>query len=106
MPTLLLRDLDVINEVMVAKLSAFGQNEFFVNAEIDPLLIQSPFVQVGEQWKKTRSMLTPIFTPARVKQLCPIVKDTVAKLLDHIESNLEADLEAKKVSKFNVLQIP
>lgn len=83
---------------MVRKFSAFGQNEFFVNGQIDPLLIQSPFVQVGESWKKTRSMLTPIFTPGRIKQLYPIVNDTVEKLLVHIEKNLDKDLEAKNVS--------
>lgn len=98
-PTLLIRDLGVINDVLVRQLSAFEQNEFFVDEKKDPLLVQSPFVQIGEEWKKTRSMLTPIFTPGRVKQLYPIVEDTVEKLKEYIESNLNTDLEGKNVSR-------
>lgn len=97
-PTLLLRDLDVVHDVMVKQLPAFGQNDFFVNEEIDPLLSQSPFIQTGESWKKSRSMITPLFTPARIKQIFPVVKNVVEKLTEYIEDNIEMDLEAKDVS--------
>ena len=96
-PTVLVRDLDVVHDVMIKRFPDFGKNDFFVNGKIDPLLIQSPFVQTGEEWKKTRAMLTPIFTPARVKQLLPIVNETVAKLTAHIQANEGGDFDTKKV---------
>lgn len=83
---------------MIKKQAAFGQNEFFVNEKIDPLIIQSPFVKVGEDWKKTRAMLSPAFTPGRVRQMYPIVQETVVKLLAHIEEHSADDIEAKNVS--------
>lgn len=97
-PTLLLRDPAVVHEVLVSKYSAFAQNDFYVNEEIDPLLTQSPFVATGDKWKESRAMVSPIFTLSRVKQLFPIVSDTVTKLLDHIDQNIDSDVEAKTVS--------
>lgn len=98
-PTLLIRDLDVVREILLGKFHAFEQNEFFVNETIDPLLVQSPFLQLGDQWKNTRAMLSPIFTPSRVKQMFPIVmNDAVQKFIAHINDNIDTDMEAKNVS--------
>lgn len=97
-PSLLLRDPALVHEVLTTKFSAFAQNEFYVNEKIDPLMVQSPFVSTGDRWKESRAMVSPIFTLSRVKQLLPIVSDTVTKLLGHIDKNLDSDLEAKTVS--------
>lgn len=105
-PSLLIRDLDVVNEVLVKKCSDFGQNEFFVNEKIDPLLVQSPFIQTGDSWRKTRSMLTPIFTPSRVKQLFPLVQESTGKLIDHLEANVNSDFEAKTVRIIFQFSVP
>lgn len=104
-PTLLIRDLDVVHDVLIGKVSSFGQNEFFVNEKIDPLLAKSPFVQTGVQWKETRSMLTPIFTLARVKQLLPIVDESVRKLSSFIRAHSDTDLEAKNVGA-SIVRLP
>ena len=65
-PTVVLRDPDLIKDVLIKDFNSFHQNDMFVDEKADPLLANNPFVVTGERWKRSRNMLAPLFTASKV----------------------------------------
>lgn len=65
-PAILLRDLDLIKDVMTTSFSHFCNNDFVVNPELDPLISNNPFAAVGDNWKTARMNMAPLFTTSKV----------------------------------------
>lgn len=96
-PALLIRDLDVVNNVLVANYQSFDMNDFFVDEKADPLVSENPFLKWGHAWRESRSQVSGLFTMAKVRQSHPLVAGTCEKLLDYIEQNRAGDFDAKEV---------
>lgn len=96
-PSLLLRDLDLIHGVLSRHQASFELNDFFVNETLDPLVSKNPFLMVGEQWRQSRGMVSPMLTIAKVKAMFPTMKNTCDKLGLFVASHVEKEFEAKEV---------
>lgn len=96
-PAVLLRDLNLIHEVLVSKYHCFDQNDFIVNETRDSLMCENPFVATGEKWKERRSQVTPMFTSARVRQTSQVLQNNCEKLLNFVETHRGKDIEVKDV---------
>lgn len=68
-PAVLLRDPELIKDVMIKDWNSFHANDFPINPKHDPLSAINPFFNVGEAWKRGRSLLVPIFSAIRVKSI-------------------------------------
>lgn len=99
-PAILIRDLDLVKEVLVTKFNVFNKNDFSVNPIADPLLSVNPFLVPGEEWKKARSHLTPLFTATRNKTAIPFINQVAKNLLEYIEMGPES-----KTSEFEVKDV-
>uniref|UniRef100_A0A6B2E7K6 Putative cytochrome n=1 Tax=Phlebotomus kandelakii TaxID=1109342 RepID=A0A6B2E7K6_9DIPT len=104
-PAVLVRDLDVVRDVLVANFAHFHDNDFEIDTTLDPLLASNPFTARGAEWKKIRNQVSPIFTTAKVRACFGIMKEVGNSLLEYLDNspdvNLSDGVEIKSVmSKF------
>ncbi|KXJ72859.1 hypothetical protein RP20_CCG017104 [Aedes albopictus] len=97
-PSVLIRDPEMIKNVLVRDQSCFSANDFAFDEKLDPLLAHNPFMVEGERWKKSRQLLTPIFTGSKMKQLFPIMDEISGKFVDFIGRQCGREVEAKSIS--------
>lgn len=96
-PSLLLRDLDLIHGVLSRHQASFELNDFFVNETLDPLVSKNPFLQVGDQWRQSRGLISPMLTISKVKTMFPTMKNTCDKMGLYVATHVEKEFEAKEV---------
>lgn len=65
-PGIILRDPEIVKEVLLKSFGSFHANDIHVNEDIDPISARNPFFSRGERWKTSRSQLTPCFTSRQV----------------------------------------
>lgn len=65
-PAIVLKDDDLIKDVLVKDHASFASNDFFANEKFDPLLVLNPFLANGEEWRRGRSVLGSMLTASRV----------------------------------------
>lgn len=104
-PAILIRDLDLVKEVLVTKFNIFNKNDFSVNPTADPLLAVNPFLVPGEEWKKARTHLSPLFTSSRNKLAIPFINQVAKKLLEYIEMGPESITSEYEVKDVQNMQI-
>jgi cytochrome P450 len=79
-PTLLIRDVELVKNILVKDSQYFIDRTISVNEELDPLLSRSLFVIKGQRWRHLRTNLTPVFTSSKMKMMFYLV-DTCGKEL-------------------------
>lgn len=98
-PSIVVRDLELVKDILVGDFQAFNKNAFEVDESVDPLFAMNPFVQVGDKWKERRSALIPLFSASKIRTVFPIIKNVAENLLQHVTNTRKAspDFEAKEV---------
>ncbi|RZC42383.1 p450 domain containing protein, partial [Asbolus verrucosus] len=89
-PTLIIRDPEVIKDVIVKSFSNFRDNALYIDKETDPLFGRHPFILRGDEWKSTRVQLTPGFTSGKMKWIYPLLEDISEKFAKFIASQPKA----------------
>ncbi|XP_065088005.1 probable cytochrome P450 6g2 [Ochlerotatus camptorhynchus] len=97
-PSVMIRDPEMIKNVLVKDQACFSANDFAFDEKVDPLLAHNPFMVDGERWKKARQLLTPIFTGSKMKQLFPIMDQVSSTFVDFVGGQCGRELEAKTIS--------
>ncbi|XP_053684902.1 probable cytochrome P450 308a1 [Sabethes cyaneus] len=98
-PAIVVRDLELVKEVLVGNFQSYNKNLFEIDERIDPLLAANPFTQSGEQWKKTRSQVVPIFSASKIRTTLPVIENVAENFLDYVDRTRESnpDFEAKEI---------
>lgn len=65
-PAIVLRDADLIKDVLMKDFSSFQNNDFILSERFDPLLATNPFFSTDEVWKMSRKTILPAFSPNKV----------------------------------------
>lgn len=65
-PAIVLRDPELIKDVLIKDFMSFDKNDTFIDGKRDPLLKHNPFFLTGEEWKRSRNLLVPLFTASKV----------------------------------------
>lgn len=65
-PAILLRDPEIIEDVLVKNFSHFHDNDLDVKVEHDEIFGDNPFTSKGERWKTKRTQHLSSLTPAKV----------------------------------------
>lgn len=65
-PALLVRDVELVKDVLIKQFNNFHDNWITVDYSIDPVMAKNPFVMIGDEWKTVRTQLTPQYTGAKV----------------------------------------
>lgn len=64
-PYIVLRDVELIKDVLHKEFSKFHDNNFTANEE-DGILSKNPFFLRGQHWKAVRSILSSSFSSGKV----------------------------------------
>ncbi|XP_011866847.1 PREDICTED: cytochrome P450 9e2-like isoform X3 [Vollenhovia emeryi] len=98
-PSVLLRDPELIKDVMVKDFEHFQDHQIFVDESVEPLFGKNVFALRGNRWKEMRNTLSPSFTASKMKFMFDLVSkcshDFVNYLVDHPE--LCDTIETKEV---------
>ncbi|XP_011706859.1 PREDICTED: cytochrome P450 9e2-like [Wasmannia auropunctata] len=88
-PTLLVRDHELIKNMVVKDFEHFPDHRDFVNNDVDALFSKSLFFLRGNRWREMRNTLSPSFTASKMKFMFDLLSkcshDFVNYLVDHPE---------------------
>ncbi|XP_011869165.1 PREDICTED: cytochrome P450 9e2-like [Vollenhovia emeryi] len=88
-PTILIRDPELIKDVMVKDFEHFPDHLSFVDENINPLAGKNIFALRGDRWRDMRNTLSPCFTASKMKFMFELIskcsQDFVSYLVDHPE---------------------
>uniref|UniRef100_A0A182JVP2 Cytochrome P450 n=1 Tax=Anopheles christyi TaxID=43041 RepID=A0A182JVP2_9DIPT len=103
-PQLLVRDPELIKEVLSKSFHNFAANDFSdtVDEKSDPLLARNPFSLSGEKWKTRRAEITPGFTNNRIKAMAHLMDAVCDHMSDYLRNQAKSNngvaaLDAKEV---------
>ncbi|XP_050460258.1 cytochrome P450 9e2-like [Cataglyphis hispanica] len=98
-PAVLLRDPELIKNVMVKDFEIFHDHRSFVDESVDPLFSKNIFSLRGDRWREMRNTLSPSFTASKMKIMFNLVskcsREFVNYLVDHPE--MYAAIETKQI---------
>ncbi|XP_051165547.1 cytochrome P450 6B4-like [Leptopilina boulardi] len=102
-PLLLIRDPELVKNVLLTNFSSFSENPFKINClEKDELISLNPFFVNGEKWKQARAPLTNSFSSMKLKMMLSLVLNVGSKLSNYLhnqckDNNDKIDLNLKKL---------
>ncbi|XP_047356734.1 probable cytochrome P450 6a17 [Vespa velutina] len=79
-PVLMLRDPQLIKDILIKDFSSFPQRGIVITKKIDPLSENLVFLE-ALRWRPLRNKLTTVFTSVKLKEMFPLMKITT----DHLE---------------------
>ena len=89
-PSLLIRDLELVKNILVKESQYFVDRIISINEKLDPLFSRSVFVIKGEHWRYLITNLTPVYTSGKMKMMFYLV-DTCGKELADCLQKATAD---------------
>lgn len=63
---MVLRDLDIINDILTTNFNSFRNNDANVSKKYDPLSAINPFFIDDNDWREARKSLIPMFSQSKV----------------------------------------
>lgn len=98
-PNLLIRDLDLIKQLLVNDLDYFTDHPHLIWEETDPLWSQNLFFLKGKKWKQKRTTLSLLYTEIQIKSLFYLVQKKGQHLINYLLDKNEDStiLEMKEV---------
>jgi hypothetical protein len=89
-PSLLVRDLELVKNILVKDFQTFTDRIFSVEERFDPLFANIISIINGQLWRHLRTNLTPVFTSRKMKMMFCLV-DTCGKELAECLEKATAD---------------
>ena len=89
-PSLLIRDLELVKNILVKDFQTFREHVLSVDEKLDPLFGNNLAIVRGQLWRHLRTNLTPVFTSRKMKMMFCLV-DTCGKELAHCLEKVTAD---------------
>ncbi|XP_011869168.1 PREDICTED: cytochrome P450 9e2-like [Vollenhovia emeryi] len=88
-PTILIRDPELIKDVIVKDFDHFPDHLTFIDESVEPLFGKNVFALRGDRWREMRNTLSPSFTASKMKFMFDLISkcshDFVNYLVDHPE---------------------
>ncbi|CAM4580869.1 unnamed protein product [Leuciscus chuanchicus] len=87
-PIVIIADPDMLRQVMVKEFNKFPNR--MATRGITKPMSDSLIMLRDEQWKRVRSILTPTFSAAKMKEMVPLINTATETLLRNLKSNAES----------------
>jgi hypothetical protein len=84
-PSLLIRDLELVKNILVKDSQSFIEHMIIVNEDLDPLLGRGLFFLKGQIWRQVRTSITPVFTSGKMKMMFYLVDTCGKELADYLD---------------------
>lgn len=65
-PAILVRDPDLIKDMVATNFNSFHINDTNVSKRYDPLMAASPFFKENDEWRDARKTVSSLFSPSKV----------------------------------------
>nr|WDY85986.1 cytochrome P450 9Z214 [Pagiophloeus tsushimanus] len=82
-PTLLLRDPELIKEITVKDFDHFTDHRSFIDPEIDPLWGGNLFSLKGQKWREMRATLSGSFTSSKMKHMFSLINEAAENFAEY-----------------------
>jgi cytochrome P450 family 6 len=79
-PVLLIRDLELVKNILIKDFQNFIDHIAFIDEKLDPLFSKILFAIKGQRWRLWRTNLTSVYTSGKMKMMFYLV-DTCGKQL-------------------------
>ena len=86
-PALILRDPEIIKNILVKDFNIFYDRQVRSNDKTDPLSTNL-FLLKGAPWKILRYKLTPVFTTFRIKKMFPLIQKCASQFVDFLQNTV------------------
>ncbi|XP_017757738.1 PREDICTED: cytochrome P450 6B1-like [Eufriesea mexicana] len=99
-PTVILRDMDLIKDVLIKDFSSFDDRGSNVFERSDPLTANL-FNLEPERWRPLRMRLSPVFTSGKLKDMFPLILECAEHLeqcLDKVAEKSEPIIECREIA--------
>lgn len=84
-PAILVRDVELIQQILATDFSHFHDRGIYGNKKYDPLS-ETLLRMRGQDWRNARSKLSPAFTSGKIKTMFTSILTQGDNLCDHLES--------------------
>jgi cytochrome P450 len=84
-PSLLIRDPELVKNILVKDFQIFMDHMFSVEEKFDPLLANIMPNLKGQVWRNLRRNLAPVFTSSKMKMMSYLVDTCGKELADCLE---------------------
>ncbi|XP_072337059.1 cytochrome P450 3A8-like [Scyliorhinus torazame] len=91
-PILAILDPDLIKTILIKEFYTLFTNRR--NFGLNGPLTESILIVDGDHWKRIRSVLSPIFTSGKLKEMCPIIKHYAENLVKNAEKKAKLNESA------------
>ncbi|RZC33601.1 p450 domain containing protein, partial [Asbolus verrucosus] len=83
LPTLLLRDPELIKQVTVKDFDHFVDHRNFIPEDSDPVWGKNLFSLTGQRWREMRTILSPAFTSRKMKYMFSLISQSGEQFVNH-----------------------
>ncbi|XP_028133915.2 cytochrome P450 9e2 [Diabrotica virgifera virgifera] len=99
-PTMLLKDVDLIKQMVIKDFDHFNEHRAFAREDVDPMWAKNLFSLTGNKWRNMRSTLSPSFTSSKMKGMFVLMKANAERFVNfYLNQNKEIiQVEMKEVS--------
>lgn len=97
-PYLAIKDPNIIKRILVTDFQNFPDKIFINNKDIDPTFSNSLLSLENIQWKRVRSKVSRIFTPAKVKAMLSYTEKCAETLRLYVNTKLYKRVDLKDVT--------
>lgn len=96
-PVLYITDPTLIKNIMIKDFNSFHSRGLYENRRDDPL-VSHLFILSGQQWKRIREKVSPVFTSGKIRYMTPTVLTVAQRLVDALseEIKIDSDLDIKE----------
>lgn len=92
-PYLVVKDPELIKQVLITDFSKFPNRPFASNEDIDPIAYNSLFSSTVPRWKTLRSRIAPAFTSGKMKTMAPLMNTCGEELVSYIGTKEEHEMK-------------
>ncbi|KAL1509791.1 hypothetical protein ABEB36_004473 [Hypothenemus hampei] len=99
-PTLMLKDPELIKQLTIKDFDHFTDHRPFVNPEVDPLWSNNLFSLTGQKWKEMRATLSGSFTSSKMKHMFEVINEVAQNFSKHFMKKEENIIELEMKDTF------
>lgn len=83
-PILVTSDVEILKHVLISDFARFNNRKDFPLHD-DHDKFEGMFTAKGQQWKRLRSISSPSFSTKRMKEMSPLINDSISQLMECFE---------------------
>ena len=95
---LIINDPELIRLILLKQFKQFPDRGWFVDDIIDPMS-NNLFFQPYDKWIKLRRLFSPMFTPGKIRNMCPLIIRVCSRMIEvcNLKLNSSNVLEVKDI---------